>query len=42
VNNDLDDLAAPNCPRDLAPMKIDGEGDAVRWECPECGLVRVA
>lgn len=27
----------PNCPRCLVPMEL-GEQ---RWECPECGLVKV-
>jgi len=41
MSDDLDGLAAPNCPVDLLPMQLDGEGDRVRWRCAECGLVRV-
>jgi hypothetical protein len=41
-DDDLDDVAGPNCPRDLVPMQLEGEADAVRWACPECGLVSVA
>ena len=41
-DDDLDGVAAPNCPRDLVPMQLEGEGVTVRWACPECGLVSVA
>lgn len=37
----LDSVASPNCPADLVPMELEGDGDRVRWVCPECGLVRV-
>lgn len=36
---DVDELGAPNCPADLVPMEVEGEGDRARWRCPECGLV---
>ena len=39
--DDLGEVGDPNCPNDLAPMHSEGEGDQVRWRCPECGLVRL-
>ncbi len=41
MTDDLDDAAAPNCPVDLVPLEPEGDGDAVRWVCPECGLVKI-
>lgn len=41
TGDDLSHIAAPNCPVDLVPMELDGEGERVRWICPECGLVRL-
>jgi len=38
---DIDDLGAPNCPTDLVPMELEGDSLAVRWWCPECGLIRL-
>ena len=38
----LENAASPNCPQCLVPMVLRGEGEAVRWECPECGLVQLA
>jgi hypothetical protein len=38
--DDLDDLAAPNCPVDLVPMVAAGD-ERPRWVCPVCGLARV-
>lgn len=39
--SDLDALAiaAPNCPTCLVPMQPSGDGAALAWRCPECGLV---
>jgi hypothetical protein len=36
-----DCLGDPNCRKDLVPMQLEGEGDLVRWRCPECGLVKI-
>jgi len=38
VDDDLDGVAAPNCPLDLIPM----ETSSLAWVCPECGLVRMS
>jgi hypothetical protein len=40
-DNALDAAAAPNCPRDLVAMVLEGDGARTRWRCPECGLVSV-
>ncbi len=37
-----DDLGTPNCERCLVPMVPAGADNHPRWECPECGLIRLA
>jgi uncharacterized protein len=38
---DVDSSTPPNCPRDRFVMGLSGEGEATRWQCPECGIVRL-
>jgi hypothetical protein len=39
-DNELAEVAAPNCPVDLVPMVVEGD-ERPRWVCLVCGLVRV-
>ena len=39
-DDDLEDIAAPNCPVDLVPMVAEGD-KAPRWVCQQCGLVQL-
>lgn len=35
-------LGSPNCPKCLTPMEPVGAFERERWECPECGAVKLA
>jgi hypothetical protein len=39
--DELAEMANPNCPLDLVPMEVEGDG-LPRWVCPVCGLVAIA
>jgi len=41
-DDDLDDIAAPNCERCLTALEVVGTADSPRWGCPTCGLVLLA
>jgi hypothetical protein len=40
MSDDLENLAAPNCPVDLVPMELEGD-ERPRWVCPVCGFVQL-
>jgi Zn ribbon nucleic-acid-binding protein len=41
MEDEMDGSIAPNCPADLVPMQLAGTDEVPRWECAECGLVRL-
>jgi hypothetical protein len=41
TDDDLDGLAAPNCPVDLVQLELKGD-ERPRWVCPVCGLSQLS